>query len=220
MSGSMGGYPRRARGSRIPRLTGVAIVVVVAAGGLTAYLASHHAPAPRAARHHAALSSKVLKAESVGVIDFGPDDDGDAFQHDADDHPLMLQPTRSGLYFVTISRSELSHGNPLWTVNQMGDHSVIFVYAPSGRCLTAARSSHLVRLERCNLKPSQRWRATNPLTELGQAFAAYASELTGDCLTAPQPPTEKEPANPGRALLTPCGPVRDKRQEIAFWWDA
>jgi len=213
--------PRRAKGSWTLRLAGVGVVVVLAAGGLTYYLGSQH-PAP-SKRHHqrAALSSRVVKAQTVGIIDFGPDDDGDAFANDTDDHPLMLRPARSGrLVFAVIPPSVRANGTPKWTANQMGDGSEIFIYTPTGRCLTAGQSAGTVLLARCNLSRSQRWQPVHAGTVLGQAVAAYANALTHGCLTAPPPKGEHGSANPGPAILTPCGPARDKKQEIAFWWSA
>jgi hypothetical protein len=218
MSGSWTTRPHRARGSWLPRLAGLGVVVVLAAGSLAVYLGAHHPVPLRMHPHqHAALSSKVVKAQTVGVIDFGPDDDGDAFQDDPDDHPLMLLPTRRGLWFVTISRAELHDGTPLWTANQMADGSEIFIYEPNGKCLSSA-SPGQVALARCDLSRSQRWRPLNAATTLGQAVSAYASTETGQCLTAPPAPAENHPADPGPASVAPCGRARDKTQEIAFWW--
>ncbi len=220
MPGSSGLRPRRAKGSWIPRLAGIGVAAVLAAGGLAFYLGSQH-PVPRPPRHHhhrpISLSSKVVKAQTVGIIAFGADDDRDAFGKDPDDHPLMLQPTKAGLEFVAIPASQMANGTPQWTANQMGDGSEIFIYTPTGRCLTATAFSQLT-LSHCNLTRSQRWRPVRALTVLGQAVSAFANEAAGSCLTAPPPNTERGPANPGAATLAPCGPTRDRTQEIAFWW--
>jgi hypothetical protein len=199
-------------------MAGVGVVVVVAAGGLAYYLASQQPPAPRHHHHeHASLSARVVSQETVGLIDFGPDDDGDAFQHDADDHPLVLQPAQAGVDFVTISAAEMKGGTPLWTANDMSDGSVIFVYTPTGQCLTASGSR--VRLAHCNLRLGQRWQPANATTTLGQAISAYANKRTGTCLTGPSGRSaEGKAAKSGPATLAACGPVRDRSQEIAFWW--
>lgn len=219
MPGPLSMRPHRTKGSWIPRLAGVGVVVVLTGGGLAAYLGSAHQAAP-AHHRHAALSARVLKAQTVGLIGFGPDDDRDQFANDPDDHPLKLQPVSGGLAFVTISSAELAAGVPMWTANQMADGSDIFIYVPTGKCLNAAHDTGAVTLAHCTLKLSQRWRPLHARTELGQAFAAYANEMTGDCLTAPAPNPGRGPANPGPATLTRCGPARDKTQEIAFWWSA
>lgn len=200
----------------------MAVVVVLTAGGLAVYLASgrnHSQPAPH--RQHLTLSARVLSSQTVGVIDFGPDDDRDAFANDPDDHPLQLQPVGASIRFVTISPAELSAGVPLWTANTMSDGTEIFIYIQSGLCLTAVHGGQAVALSHCTLQLSQRWRPTRVATTLGQPVAQYANAQTGDCLTAPLPPAHSHsPANPGPATLSACGPAGDKSQEIAFWWSA
>jgi len=223
MPGSSSFRSPRAKGSWVPRLAGLGVVAVLTAGGLGIYLGTQHPAAPQsppaARHHHAALSSKVVKAQTVGIIDFGPDDDGDPFIHDPDDHPLMLQPTGSGIRWVVITAAELSSGTPQWTANQMADGSEIFIYTPDGRCLSGGRGARPLALRRCNLGIAQRWRPVHATTVLGQPIAAYANGQTGDCLTAPPAPAkDASPADPGPATLTACGPARDKSQEIAFWW--
>jgi hypothetical protein len=212
MPGPLSARPHRAKGSWIPRLAGVGVVVVLAVGGLIGYLVTAHHVAPRR-HHHAVLSSRVLKVQTVGIIDFGPDDDRDAFRHDADDHPLMLRPGRSGLSFVAIPVSALTAGVPIWTANQMADGNEIFIDTATGQCLSAANRPDGLRLAHCDLDLSQRWRPVDPATSLGQAFAKYANAKTGRCLTAP-------PKKPGPATLQPCGAARLRTQEIAFWWNA
>jgi hypothetical protein len=210
--------PRRAKGSWIPRLAGIGMAAALAGGGLAFYLNTQH-PAQGAPRHPpASLSSRVIKAQAVGIIDFGPDDDKDAFGKDPDDHPLMLKPTSAGMEFVTISAAQLTGGMPTWTANQMGDGNEIFIYTPTGRCLAAAPLSRQLILAHCDLMRNQRWRPVHAEVVLGQAIAAYANDATGSCLTAPPPNPERGPPNPGAAILAPCGVARDRTQEIAFWW--
>lgn len=213
MPGPLSVRPRRTKGSWIPRLAGVAVVVVLAGTGLTVYLVSARQPAPVRRHHHAELSAKVLRMQTVGIIDFGPDDDHDQFGHDADDHPLMLRPTPQGPAFVAIPAAELAAGVPLWTADQMADGSEIFIYAATGQCLSAAPEPDRIRLAHCDLSLRQRWRPVDSATSLGQEFAKYANAKTGRCLTAPA-------KGPGLAMLRMCGPPRLKTQEIAFWWNA
>jgi hypothetical protein len=210
MPGPLSARPHRTEGSWVPRLVGVGVIVVLAAGGLTAYLATATHATPPHRHHHAVLSSKVLKVQTVGIIDFGPDNDRDPFANDADDHPLMLRPTRAGMSFVAIPASVLASGVPVWTADQMAGGSQIFIYTPTGQCLTAHHGG--LRLAHCDLSLSQRWRPLDEAISLGQAFAKYASAQTGRCLTAPA-------KDPGLATLAGCGP-RLKTQEIAFWWNA
>src|SRR5215470_7555039 len=136
MPGPLTARPHRSKGSWIPRLTGVGVVAVVAVGGLVAYLTSAHNVTHHRHHHHrrAVLSSKVLRMETVGIIDFGPDDDRDPFAHDADDHPLMLQPGHGGLQFAAIPVAELAAGIPVWTADHMSDGSDIFIDTATGQC--------------------------------------------------------------------------------------
>lgn len=204
--------PHRAKGSWAPRLAGVAVIVVVAGGAVGVYLGTSHAPHPEPAKHqHHALTVKVVSVQTVGVIDFGPYDDGDPWQNDFDDHPLMLLEQGSAVDFVNIPRRELSNGTPEWTANQLSDGSDIFIFVPSGKCLSAA-GKHLLRLTHCDLSFAQRWRPVHSVTVLGEPTAQYANAKTGDCLTAPR--------KAGLARLSPCGKARTKDQEIAFWWSA
>jgi hypothetical protein len=200
----------------------VAVVVVVTAGGLAVYLASSQGRSQAVPHHkHVTLSARVLSSQTVGVIDFGPDDDRDAFANDPDDHPLQLQPVGRSIRFVTISPAELAAGVPLWTANKMSDGTEIFIYIRDGRCLTAVNGGKAVTLSHCTLALSQRWRPIQVRTTLGQPVAQYANAQTGGCLTAPPPPAnDHAPANPGPATLSACGQAGDKTQEIAFWWGA
>src|SRR5258708_25171254 len=167
--------PHRTRGSWIPRLAGVAVVVVLTAGGLAAYLASASSTAAPHHKQRAGLSARVLSAHTVGVIDFGPDDDKDAFTNDPDDHPLQLQPQGTGISFTTITSGELAAGVPSWTANQMADGTVIFIYVPTGKCLTATADGASVTLSHCTLRLSQRWHAVHASSTLSQPVAQDAN---------------------------------------------
>ena len=221
MPGPHRARPRRARGSWIPRLAGVAVVAVLAIGGLVAYLVTaNQSPSHQgnqAGHRHTVLSSRVVKAEAAGIIDFGPANDGDQFITDHDDHPLSLQPSRSGPVFVEIPHSEIRAGVPVWTVDQMVGGSDIFVYSATGQCLTAERgaagSVGRLGLAHCNLGLSQRWQPQDSQVALGQAYAQYANRQTGRCLTAPA-------GHGGPATLRVCGNPIPKTQQIAFWWNA
>jgi hypothetical protein len=221
MPGPHAARPRRARGSWIPRLAGVTVIAVVAAGGLVAYLVTTRQPpaqqATQSGHRHTALSSRVVKAEAAGIIDFGPLNDGDQFLTDDDDRPLSLQPSSSGPVFVVIPHSEIRAGVPVWTVDHMADGSDIFIYSATGQCLTAAPgragTPGRLRLAHCDLGLSQRWQPQDSQVALGQAFARYVSRQTGRCLTAPG-------GHPGPATLQACGSPIPKTQQIALWWNA
>jgi hypothetical protein len=228
MSGPFTAPPHRAKGSWTPRLAGVAVVVVVAGGALAIYLGAAQGHQPIKAKHHrSSLSVKVVSGQTVGLIDFGPYDDGDAWQGDSDDHPLMLSEKNSVVDFVRIPRSEINSSTPEWTADQMSSGGVVFIYVPANQCLTAvlpgqgnapgtsATGGDSVKLTRCGNGPAQRWRPVHARVVLGEAVAQYANVAAGGCLTARR--------SPGPAMLTPCariGTKHAKNQEIAFWWSA
>jgi len=185
----------------------VGAVLVLAAAGLGFYLASAHHGQPSAGQHRhqshdgQAGSGKVRGVQAVGIIDVGPVS-----------HPLKLQPTRRGVTWVAIERSEVRAGVPVWTENQMSDGTDIFIYTATGQCLSAGHDTARVRLAHCNLTSEQRWRPVDLGTVAGQAFAEYSNASTGDCLTTP--------GGPGLATLAACGKPQIPAQEIAFWWNA
>jgi hypothetical protein len=221
MPGRRSARPYRTKGSWVPRLAGVGAVAVLALAGLVIYLATthnQHQPTPKG-NQHTILSSRVLKAQYVGIVEFGPADDGDGFVGSREDRPLMLLPQAGRVRFVTIPASALAAptsggaGVPTWTDDQMADGTDIFIYTATGRCLSAGVGPASVQLSRCDLSLAQRWRPLNAAVALGQSFAKYANAKTGLCLTAPR-------KQPGPARLAKCGSPRQKTQEIAFWWTA
>jgi hypothetical protein len=225
MPGRRAARPYRAKGSWVPRLAGVVVVVLLAVGGLVAYVvSSHHDRGGLAGHDHTVLSSRVLKVQNVGIVDFGPADDGDSFVGSREDHPLMLLWQARIASFVPIPASALAAptsggaGAPAWTDNQMADGTHIFIFTATGRCLAAGRRSAgrnvaVVSLARCDLSVAQRWRPIDASAALGQVFSKFRNAMTGTCLTAPR-------TGPGPATLTKCGPPRIKTQEFAFWWVA
>jgi hypothetical protein len=213
MSGSLSVGRRRARGSWIPRLAGAGLVVVLAAVGIAlVYAHGTGASGPSSPRPgpSSTFPARVVSAQTVGLIDFGPYDDKDLYIGDADDHPLMLKPVGAVVEYLPIPPSELTAGVPLWTADQMADGSVIFIYTPTGHCLSVTPDGTSLVLVHCQPVLSQRWRPLHQTTADGQPFSAYASASAHECLTAP--------ATPGPAILAQCGPARTKSQEVAFWW--
>ena|SRR5579863_5304861 len=213
MPGSRTTPSHRAKGSWTPRLAGVAVVVVLAGGVLAIYLATARQQSPPPAPiHHHEQALKVVKVQTIGVIDFGPDDNGDPGGHsDPSGHPLMLLPEQGKVDFVAIPRAVLISGKAVWTANQLSDNSEIFIYVPNGKCLADTSGGRLM-LTRCGLSPDQRWEPLHQVIVQGQTIAQYKNAATGNCLTAP--------SHPGLAGTAACGPARSKTQEIAFWWNA
>ena len=153
-----------------------------------------------------------MKVQTIGVIDFGPVDNGDPGPGNSSARALMLLPKDREIDFVTIPQAVLVSGQAVWTANQMSDNSEIFIYVPSGKCLVGTPAGHL-DLTHCNLADDQRWRPVNSRVVQGQGISQYKNAETGECLTAPG-------ASPGQAFTTSCGPSGTKTQEIAFWWSA
>lgn len=210
--------PHRTKGSWTPRLAGIGAIVVLAGGAFAVYLGGAHGKAPAGhglAPHHSPLAAKVASVETVGLIDFGPYDDGDAWQNDADDHPMMLLASGATIEFTRVPTSEIASGTPEWTADQMNDGGGdIFIYVPTNQCLTAAGNGGL-SLSHCDLALDQRWHPLNSGVLLTEPVAQYANDQTGRCLTAGR--------GPGPGKLTTCarpGSKRFKTQEIAFWWSA
>ncbi len=230
MPDQFSGSARRASGSWAPRLTGVGVAVLLAGAVLGGYLAStplgHQARTPATPRTPAAgrrsatptpSAPQVTKVESVGLVDFGPADDGDGWQRDRDDHPLMLRPLGSGLAFVVIPGDQLAAGPREWTVNELADGSDIFIDISTGDCLTAASGTRLI-LAPCDLSASQRWRPVQQRSIAGQSVAGYASVSTGRCLAAGGPASSTATSEP--AVLAGCGPAGTRSQELVLWWSA
>jgi len=217
MPGQFATPPHRTKGSWTPRIAGFGAVVVLAGGGLAFYLSSAHSQAPAGPRHparHAPLAVKVSSVATVGLIDFGPYDDGDAWQNDSDDRPMMLLSSGAGIGFARVPGSQIASGTPEWTADQMTDGGDIFIYVPTNQCLTATAGDGLT-LSHCDLALNQRWRPVNSQVVLTEPIVQYSNVQAGGCLTAGR--------GPGPARLTTCarpGSARFKTQEVAFWWSA
>lgn len=194
---------RRARGSRLSRLAGISVILVLAAGGVTTYLlTSHPAGSPPAAQ----LPTKVISNQTIGLVA-------------QDVHPgsaqlLQLRGPGGVPQFSLVTQAEQQAGAGQWTADQMGDNSYIFIFVPAGTCLTAA-SSAVLALRHCDLQPNQRWRRTGRASLIqGHDFYQYANLGTGSCLTE----TAELPGSVWGANLSPCSPKPPPGQLIAFWW--
>jgi hypothetical protein len=207
MPGQRSRGTRRARGSWLPRLAGMGLVAVLAAGGVIGYLA-----AARSAGHRPRpLPTKVMGGQTVGLVAAGPPGSGAA-------GPQSLLASRAGLAFSPVPPSQLVTGLPQWTANQMAGATYIFIYEPSDRCLTAAARSRLA-LQPCNTgASSQRWRPVHAaVTAAGHTYRQFASLSSGRCISvgAPRPATGSGEDTAGLAACTGHG---SWRQLISFWW--
>lgn len=135
---------------------------------------------------------RVLKTLTAGLVGFGPFDDRDPWTNDPDDQARMLQATGRDLAFIPISAADLTSGTPLWTADQMSDGSDIFIYIPTGDCLTALTATGAGTsgqqatpgLAHCDLGPAQQWWPLNTTTASGATFSQFATADHGECLTA------------------------------------
>jgi hypothetical protein len=200
----------RARGSWLPRLAGLAVVVLLAAAAVTGYVIAFH---PAAAHHAAPLPTRVASYQTVGLVvaDTEPGSSGDQ---------LLQLLGRSGTpEFRVLGLTQQAEGSPQWTADLMTGGTYIFIYLPTGQCLAAAgtASEPKLALRHCDLGPEQRWRRTQPPV-LSQAhdFYQYADLRDGACLT-------QAGVLPGQifgASLTECSPSQAADQLIAFWWSS
>src|SRR5215469_13496887 len=163
---------RRARGSRLSRLTGISVILVLAAGGAAAYLITVH---PLGGRPPAPLSTKVISNQTIGLV--AQDSQPGSSQL------LQLRGPRGEPQFSAITPAEEQTGSGQWTADEMGDGSYIFIFVPAGTCLTAASPATL-GLRHCDLQPDQRWQRRGPaVLAQNHDFYQYANLSTRSCLT-------------------------------------
>ena len=194
---------RRARGSRLSRLTGISVILVLAAGGATAYLITVH---PLGGHRAAPLPTTVISNQTIGLV---------AQDSQPGSSQLLQLRGPGGLpQFSVVTPVEEQTGSGQWTADQMGDGSYIFIFVPAGTCLTAA-SRDTLALRHCDLQPNQRWRRSGRAT-LAQDhdFYQYANLGTGSCLTE----NRVLPGPVWTARLSACLPSAPTDQLIAFWW--
>ena len=215
MPGQQSGGRRRTRGSWTPRIIGISAVVLLAAGAAVAALV---AGAP-VGGHGPARSARVVSVQTAGLVNPGPPG--------ATDAPEMLLSSPAGLAFGPVPRRQLTSGNPQWTADAMAGGSYIFIYAPDGRCLAAARSNLVLR--RCDLRRSQRWRGVHGgVRTEGHYFRQFSNLAVGGCIAAGG---ALPAAGPGdrAAALAPCAPggsagpggaARTWRQLLGLWWSS
>ncbi len=194
---------QRARGSRLSRLIGISVILVLAAGGATAYHVTVH---PLRGHPAAPLPTKVISNQTIGLV--AQDSQPGSSQL------LQLRGPGGVPQFSLVTAVEQQAGSGQWTADQMGDNSYIFIFLPAGTCLTAAGPTTLA-LRHCDLQSNQRWRRGGRATlAQGHDFYQYASLGNGSCLTETGP----LPGPVWGASLSPCSPSAPTNQLIAFWW--
>jgi hypothetical protein len=194
---------RRARGSRLSRLAGISVILVLAGGGVAAYLVTEH---PTHAHRAAPLPTTVISNQTIGLVaqDSRP----------GSSQLLQLRGTAGVPQFSVVTHAEQQAGSGQWTADQMGDNTYIFIFVPAGTCLTATSPATLA-LQRCDLRSHQRWRRAGQASLVeGHDFYEYANLSSGSCLAQ----TGELPGQVWGAGLSPCSPSAPTNQLIAFWW--
>lgn len=198
----------RTRGSWLPRLAGLGVIVVLAAGGVTAYLVAFHPSQPK---RPAPLPSRVTSTLTVGLVAqsaSGSGSTGGLVQL------LSPQPRPS---FTPVGLSQQEQGQPQWIADVMSGGSYIFIYLPTSQCLTAAGpAAHPgLTLKHCDLGLTQRWaRLGNGVLADAHDFYQFSNLADRKCITA----GSGSAALGLTAGLTACDPAKPASQLIAFWW--
>src|SRR5579875_3298605 len=145
------------RGSWIPRLAGIGVVVLLACAGTAVYLAHARTARGSGTRSHPSttpsVQARVLSTQPAGIADPGPPGRGGTAAA-----PELLLASGTGLRFSPASQTRPPPGFPEWTVDQMQDGGYTIIYISTGQCLAApAGAADGVVLERCDLGSRQRW---------------------------------------------------------------
>jgi hypothetical protein len=200
---------KRARGSWLPRLAGLGGVIVVAAVIATAYLVAFHPATPR---RTPSLPTKVVSFHTVGLVIADT-------QPGASSQLLQLVYQHGSLYFSPVAQAQQTQGTPQWTADLMAGATYIFIYLPTGQCLSAAGTASQPRLalRHCDLGSAQRWRRSR-VAVVTQAHDYYQYANVGDrnCLTR----NGELPGQIFGASLSACAASQPADQLLAFWWSS
>jgi hypothetical protein len=208
MPGQRRSAGKRARGSWLPRLTGLVVGILVAAAAVTAYVVAFHPATPH---RTPPLPSRVVSYQTVGLVTAATQPGATSSQL------LQLHSENGALDFSPVAQAQQTEGSPQWTADLMGGATYIFIYLPTGQCLSAAGSAGQPKLvlRHCNLGSAQRWRrAPAAVMTDGHAFYQYANMGDGDCLTQ----TGELPGPTFGASLSACATPQPANQLLAFWW--
>jgi hypothetical protein len=200
-----GGSP--SRGYWLPKLAGIGAIVVLVGGGATAYIVAFNPAKPR---HIAPLPTKVLGYQTVGLI-------GEPASTGGSNQLVQLVSQAKGPVFAPVQPTQVASGAPEWTADQMEGGTYIFIYLPTGRCLTSAGPAGrtVLAVDHCNLgSAQQRWRLRNRVVRGGHDFYQFENAATGMCLAQ----VSRSASAPGGAGLAACDPNRPASQLLAFWW--
>jgi hypothetical protein len=191
-------------------MAGLGVVVALAGAGTGAYLVAFRPDGPA---HTAVLPQRVADIQSVGLV-------GPAPSSPSGSGLVQLLTSGAAPAFAAVRPSQTAAGTPEWTADQMAGGGYIFIYLPTGQCLTARGSAGRAALAvtHCNsASAQQRWRRQgSAVLTSGHDFYEFANASTGRCVT--QLPSVS--GSPGAAGLRPCDPARPAAQLLAFWWSS
>ncbi|HSR87161.1 MAG TPA: hypothetical protein VLM11_23515 [Streptosporangiaceae bacterium] len=210
MPGQRRSAGKRARGSWLPRLAGLAVVIVLAAAAVTAYLIAFR---PTAAHGPPPLPTRVVKYQTVGLVIAEKQPGTNITQL------LQLRNQGGGVAFSPVAQAQQTQGSPDWTADLMAGSTYIFIYLPTGQCLSATGSASQPKLalRHCNLSGAQRWRRSgSAVLSDAHEFYQYANVSDGECLTR----TDAQSGQIFGAGLSACSQQQPIEQLLAFWWSA
>ena len=194
----------RTRGSRLPRLAGLGVIVVLAAGGAGVYVAGFH---PAAVKHPAPLPTRVASTLTVGLMAEPAGAPGSAAGM-----VQLLSPQQQPA-FAPVSIGQ--QGQPEWIADVMTDGGYIFIYLPTSRCLAVGgpRARPQLSTQRCDLSRAQRWhRLGRGVLMAGHDFYQFENLADGKCIAQ-----GSGPAGQGTpAGLAACDQDRPTRQLLAL----
>jgi len=177
MPGQRRSTGQRAPGSRLSRLAGISVAVLIAAGAVAAYLVAMHP----ARRPPPPLPARVVSVQEIGLI-ARVAQPGSSAGHLVQ---LLVSATDTP-QFSTLGQAQEQTGSPQWTADLMAGDSYIFIYLPTGHCLAAAGTADRPRLslEHCDLAAQQRWRRIKAAVQFqGHDFYQYENLGDASCLT-------------------------------------
>jgi hypothetical protein len=199
---------QRAPGSRLARLAGISVAVLIAAGAVAAYLVAMHP----AKRQPPPLPARVVSVQQVGLVARV------ARSGSSSSDLLQLVDSASGTpQFTPLGQAQQQAGSRQWTADLMAGDSYIFIYLPTGHCLASAGTADRPRLklEHCDLTAQQRWRRTNAAVLFqGHDFYQYANLGDASCLTE----TGQLPGPVYGAALQSCLAGSPASQLIGFFF--
>lgn len=193
----------RTRGSLVPILTGLGAIVVLAGAGTAAYLVAFQPTKPV---HPISLPQKVLGFQTVGLI-------GKVSPSASASGLVQLLSPRATPAFSPVPQSEAVSGTPEWTADQMAGGTYIFIYLPTGQCLSSRGTA--LALRHCDLTSvDQRWqRLGTAVLSSGHDFYEFENFGSSKCIS-------QVTATADHGGLEPCDPAKPTSELLAFWWSA